>query len=722
VVGQRSSFLLAGLALAPVACVSSAAPLDLPIGPEIESVLIAVLADTTQLFAQSVAANGVGLELSYDTQHGATIAAFEFTAQLSDLGLSPGRFASQGDCLRPVPSSARALTTTLEGSGPFAWSELDPASGTFAAVKLPCLTCPPGRRDGGLGICVASSTCATGRHDDGSGSCVVSGCAAGFHSDGLGRCAPVGSCAPGKHDGGDGACVQSSTCSAGYHSGGASLCLPLGACARPQYHDGGDGACVTRGNCSPGFVDGGGENCVPPGQFAPGYHDGGNGTPVRAGACSAGHHDGSGGVCTATGSCAGTAVLRATGACTMPDPCAVGAPPSAHDGGDGSCLPLGACAPGFSLDSAGTCYRFRALDAPTAARSSATATLLPDDTVLLAGGFGEGPMANGWWPTSEIYSVKEDRSTTIGGFATPRNSHQAERLPSGVVLAVGGASTMGVATAGELWSHALWHVTQGTLETPRYDLSSQLLTNGRALFFSGEGNVNNDQTMPLLCTASTFFYDALADLMVELPPMAVGRCGLGGQGSVLLADGRVLALGGLAVPPCVQCRARPPAEQQAEIFDPGLGRWTLRAQPPDSRLGHGMTLLANRRVLVSGGYDSNNVISASTEVYDAELNSWVATAPMNHARTQHVASLLRDGRVLVVGGLDTANGFQPLTSAEIYDPVTNRWEELAQSLVDARFLARVAVLSDGTVALFFGLYDLGYQNTRTRVEVFEQGR
>jgi N-acetylneuraminic acid mutarotase len=80
---------------------------------------------------------------------------------------------------------------------------------------------------------------------------------------------------------------------------------------------------------------------------------------------------------------------------------------------------------------------------------------------------------------------------------------------------------------------------------------------------------------------------------------------------------------------------------------------------------HRATLLANGRVLVAGGVNSNSFL-ASAELYNPLTGMWISTGAMNSSRTDHTATLLANGKVLVVGG--TSNGSNKLSGAELYDP------------------------------------------------------
>jgi hypothetical protein len=163
--------------------------------------------------------------------------------------------------------------------------------------------------------------------------------------------------------------------------------------------------------------------------------------------------------------------------------------------------------------------------------------------------------------------------------------------------------------------------------------------------------------------------------------------------ATLLADGRVLVAGG-----------RTSADPQsltlasAELYDPAAKRWTPIAPMSARRAGHTATLLADGRVLIVGGYD-NFAALATAEIYDPVTGQWAATGSLHEARGFHVAVRLGDGRVLVSGGRsnDSSTG-RALRSSELYDPATGRWSA-AGDLLDGHYDHSATLLPDGRVVV-----------------------
>ena len=105
----------------------------------------------------------------------------------------------------------------------------------------------------------------------------------------------------------------------------------------------------------------------------------------------------------------------------------------------------------------------------------------------------------------------------------------------------------------------------------------------------------------------------------------------------------------------------------AEIYDPTLGTWSQTAPMTSLRVNHTATLLADGRVLVSGGFNHDvfPYYLDSAEIYDPSSGNWSLTGAMTTPRLWHTATLLSDGRVLISGGLHPNVFPYYLASAEI---------------------------------------------------------
>ena len=177
-----------------------------------------------------------------------------------------------------------------------------------------------------------------------------------------------------------------------------------------------------------------------------------------------------------------------------------------------------------------------------------------------------------------------------------------------------------------------------------------------------------------------------------------------------LADGRVLAVGGIAGPPSTPATG----VASAEIFDPTAGTWTATGAMHEARFAHSASLLPDGKVLVAGG---NAVRSAQSnralrtcEIFDPATGQWTQAAPLNDARFGHPAVVLNDHRVLVVGGVVAVGRgrYTALGYCEIYDPTAAKWTPTG-SLATPRKSHQAMLLADGTV-LATGGDIVGLQN------------
>src|SRR6266508_3080413 len=107
------------------------------------------------------------------------------------------------------------------------------------------------------------------------------------------------------------------------------------------------------------------------------------------------------------------------------------------------------------------------------------------------------------------------------------------------------------------------------------------------------------------------------------------------------------------------------------VAPPAQGQgWTVTGNMSVERVGHIAVLLADGRVLVIGGHTSAGTVMSTAELYDPATGSWTITGSMNVARSGHTATALTDGRVLVAGG---SPPIYMTPTAELYDPATGTW-------------------------------------------------
>lgn len=177
-----------------------------------------------------------------------------------------------------------------------------------------------------------------------------------------------------------------------------------------------------------------------------------------------------------------------------------------------------------------------------------------------------------------------------------------------------------------------------------------------------------------------------AGRVVPISPMNVSRAA---HTSTLLADGRVLITGGFG--------AGEASLASAEVYDPARKRFGAIAPMAAPRSGHSAVLLPDGKVLIAGGYNGSYLRSA--EVYDPGTGKFVATGSMAAARSGHVAVLLGNGKVLLAGGVGV--GWTFLDSAELYDPASGTFQPTGGMTV-ARESHTANLLRDGRVLITGG--------------------
>lgn len=330
---------------------------------------------------------------------------------------------------------------------------------------------------------------------------------------------------------------------------------------------------------------------------------------------------------------------------------------------------------------------WRTVASTAVARESTGAILLGDGRVLVAGGH---PLDAGfeYIDSTEIFDSVQGIWTTAGPLVQARGGiGSLALLPNGNVLLAGEHLPKIAAEVFDIGT-ATWSST-GSLTVGRGGHVTEALDDGRVIV---AGGIDYDTEV---ITASAEVYDAVAGTWVTVAPMAQARFKTRG---LKLADGRVLVAGGTSEEPS----AGNPLSS-AELFDPVTNIWQNTGSMSQGREGLGAVLLADGRVLISGGATGSfgaYQILASAELFDPETGSWSDAAPMIEARGGTPLVLLPDGRVLSTGGGNPSGG-GARRSAELYDPEADRWCS-AGEMAKSRRLHRAILLPNGEVLVIGG--------------------
>jgi hypothetical protein len=315
------------------------------------------------------------------------------------------------------------------------------------------------------------------------------------------------------------------------------------------------------------------------------------------------------------------------------------------------------------------------------ARAAHSATLLPDGTVMIAGGFRKGPDGRSqlYYATTEIYDAARRTFRPGPTMRIPRCGHSATPLGDGTILFVGGNNDQDLASA-EIYDPVRREFQEiAPMSGTRIGFSTTLLPDGRVLIAGGwRGKEATD-------TAEIF--DPRTRRFAATGKMAGPR---GGHTATLLRDGRVLLAGG---------GDTHGPQAASEIYDPRTGTFARGPSLVTPRYKHAAALLADGRVLVVGGSDARDWKGQldSAEIFDPKTQSFSPAGKLAGTRFKLKESLvvLPDGRVLVTGGNRLIESF---------DPATGRFGE--EGMIDAaRHYGTATALRDGGVLIVGGYED-----------------
>lgn len=303
------------------------------------------------------------------------------------------------------------------------------------------------------------------------------------------------------------------------------------------------------------------------------------------------------------------------------------------------------------------------------------ASLLPNGKVLTWGQRNSQPEI--WTPPATVGA-----SGTFVSTAEPADLFCSGHtfLPDGRILVAGGHSgTIGLGIRNStIFSFATGSFTSGPImENGRWYPTNTALASGEVVTMSGGDTAQQRNLIPeVYQTNGTWRVLSTASLYLPYYPMAF----VAPAGNVFVAG----------------------PSQTTYFLDPsGTGHWT---GGPTSQFGvrdYGSAVMydVGKIFMVGGGAPT-----ATAEVIDISAGSgtWRYVASMAVARRQSNATILADGKVLVTGGTN-ATGFNTAPSnaavlaAELWDPATEQWKTLARATHYRLYHSTALLLQDGRV-------------------------
>jgi hypothetical protein len=309
-------------------------------------------------------------------------------------------------------------------------------------------------------------------------------------------------------------------------------------------------------------------------------------------------------------------------------------------------------------------------------RDGATATLLPDGDVLVAGGENTTYPGNGSLADAELYDPSTGAFSETGELNVARGFASSMLLDDGDVLVTGGISNVpSDLSSAELYDPATqsWALTT-PMNAAGYRLTDTLLPNGHVLV-TGFG------------ASSPEVYDPATATWTDTGPLPVPD---EDAAATVLGDGEVLVAGG--------------STTAAALYHPDTNTWSATGAMKSAQLGPTATLLGDGDVLVAGGEDPREFSPLTTsEEYDPSTATWsLSSGQMSVPRDGQAAVELPNGNALVAGGCtQECDQGQITATAEEFDAPSGYWFSLG-SMTQARWDPTGTVLADGDVLVAGG--------------------
>jgi galactose oxidase len=278
-----------------------------------------------------------------------------------------------------------------------------------------------------------------------------------------------------------------------------------------------------------------------------------------------------------------------------------------------------------------------------------------------------------WDPTTNTFSALPKP-----GFNLFCSGHTF--LPDGRLLVVGGhiADGRGEPRATIFNPNTSTWTSIANMNAGRWYPTSVTLPNGRVLVSSGAVAPNDGNNTVLQILNGTAWSEAARHNDIPLyPRMHVAP------------DGRVFLSGHLLL---------------TQLLNTGTGQWTVVGNSAGPQREDGCSVMydVGKVLIVGGGLPAQN--TAQVIDLNQPAPAWSTTGAMSFARRHHNATILPDGTVLVTGGT-SGNGpphpfndlSKPVLQAELWNPATGNWRQLAAESVPRLYHSTAVLLPDARV-------------------------
>jgi len=276
-------------------------------------------------------------------------------------------------------------------------------------------------------------------------------------------------------------------------------------------------------------------------------------------------------------------------------------------------------------------------------RDFATATLLPDGSVLIAGGFNDTLASLN---SAELYVSSNGTFQRIAQhMLSPRELHTATLLNDGTVLIAGGLDLWIGRTqnTAEIYNPVSQTFTpvRGRMSADRFGQAACRLADGRVLIAGGtSAKFGHDGYSKVLASAE--IYDPKTEMFSDTRTnMSIGR---DRPTANLLPDGNVLIAGGQG----------PGGEpiRYAELYDPANDTFTdIKCPQVTDRMAHCTGTLPDGRLILTGGWcATTHSTTSSVEEFVPTSNTFIGEPNLPFSSHDACQIVFPDGTVLVAGG------------------------------------------------------------------------